>query len=187
MEALADRRWQAELEREVGQIHYQLHQVAEALDWYGRARALFAALADPVGEGWTLIRLGEAAHLQGDYGAARAHLEEALPFLRAAGDLRGEGVALGRLGQACCEAGEAPVGLRHMVQGLALLVPGGAPEAASLRDDLRHRGRALDPAGFRVLVERATTDAAVRAFVMDEAQGPGEGGCAPVRPPNPAP
>jgi tetratricopeptide (TPR) repeat protein len=174
VETLDDRRWQAELEREVGQIHYQLHQVAEAMDWYDRARARFASLADPAGEGWTLIRLGEAAHLQGDYGAARARFEEALPLLRAAGDPRGEGVALGRLGQACWEAGDAPAGLRHLVHGLALLVPGEAPEAASLRDDLHHRGRSLDPAAFRARVESATTDAAVRAFVLGS--GPGARG-----------
>src|SRR6266511_3966861 len=63
---LGDRRWQAELKREVGEIHHQLYELAEAFSWYQRAREGFAALGDPAEEGRTLVRLGEVEHLRGD-------------------------------------------------------------------------------------------------------------------------
>ncbi|HEY5428324.1 MAG TPA: tetratricopeptide repeat protein [Solirubrobacteraceae bacterium] len=88
----------AELASALWPFYYQRGYYAEARSWYERALAHEAELAPSVALD-ALLRAGEVAFLQCDYGVARGHLERTLGLLGGdEADRRAEAIARQRLG-----------------------------------------------------------------------------------------
>ena len=136
-EELVDRRWQAEIEREVGEMHQELYELPAALDRYERARACFTELGDAK-EAWLTQLLAARVYLlRGSYQEARRQFTVVLEEAVVQGDERLEGMARAGLGQALCEEGRPEEGLPEIKRGLERLVAAAAPEADEVRDQIR--------------------------------------------------
>jgi predicted ATPase/DNA-binding CsgD family transcriptional regulator len=86
-------------------FYYQRGYYDEARAWYEQALAAAGELSAPLGIE-ALLRAGEVAFLQCDYGVAVAHLEQVLPLLGAEeSDRRAEAIVRQRLGSIAREQG----------------------------------------------------------------------------------
>src|SRR5262245_61362777 len=99
-EELGDRRWQAEIEREVGEMHHELYELPAALHRYERARARFLEVGDAQEAGLTRCLAARVRLLRGSYQEAQAEFAVIVEEALARADTRLEGVARAGLGQA---------------------------------------------------------------------------------------
>jgi predicted ATPase/DNA-binding SARP family transcriptional activator len=88
-----------------GHLAYWVTDFARGAQLVDRARAIFAGLGDPLGEGRALRRRGAIAAATDDMPAARAALEASLERLEAAGDDREIGTTLLHLGSLLADEG----------------------------------------------------------------------------------
>lgn len=86
LEALGESRWQAEIEREIGDMQLDFHELHDALNHYSSARNRFAGLGEEVEEALTIGRIGQVRYLIGDYAAAADQFREALARLTDSGN-----------------------------------------------------------------------------------------------------
>jgi predicted ATPase len=97
----------------LAQIRTGQQRPAEARSLLEQARTVWSRVETTYGQpfdAYLQYYLGSAALVQGDAGAARAHLEASLREVQAAGDDLGRGVALGRLALLAAQRGEHPPG-----------------------------------------------------------------------------
>jgi predicted ATPase/DNA-binding SARP family transcriptional activator len=148
--AKPDRPMLAEALLSRGHLAYWVTDFTEGADIVEQARALFAALGDPLGEGRALRRQGAIAAATDDVPQARAFLEASLERLEEAGVEREIGTTLLHLGSLLADEGIVDAARPALERSLAIALASSDPLArghvlAALT--LAHwKGRDLDAA-----------------------------------------
>ena len=140
----------AEARLSMGHLAYWVTDFAQGAGLVDEARALFADLGDPLGEGRALRRRGAIAAATDDVPAARAYLEASLERLELAGVEREIGTTLLHLGSLLADEGIVDAARPALERSLAIALASSDPLAkghvlAALT--LAHwKGRDLDAA-----------------------------------------
>jgi tetratricopeptide (TPR) repeat protein len=85
LQAAGDRHGQAGAWDSIGYVHHHRGDLAEAVDCYRQALAIYRDLGDPGSEGSVLIHLGDSQDAAGDSWSAQGSSRRALALLEAIG------------------------------------------------------------------------------------------------------
>ncbi len=90
----------------IGDVHAQLGEHSEALEYFRRAGELWASLGDEHRRAYALRNSAIIQLFLGEYAQAQESLERALAEFQAVADLRGQAAALNNLGLVFCDLGQ---------------------------------------------------------------------------------
>lgn len=124
-EILGDLSGQAMSLQGLGNIHIDLGELENALDFYQRAHAIYVRRDDRHGQALALSGIGITDWFQGRFAEACNNYERAVTMLREVGDRRFEGITLNRLAIIKIEQDELAEAQSIMERALALLIGAG--------------------------------------------------------------
>jgi CHAT domain-containing protein/tetratricopeptide (TPR) repeat protein len=115
-----DRKGEAEILSNIGEVYYLLGEAQKALEKFNEALPLRRAAGDRLGEAITLNNIGEVYRSLGEMQKALDKYTEALPISQALGDRAGEAAKLNNIGLVYRSLGETQRALEKYNEALPL-------------------------------------------------------------------
>src|SRR5688572_27372958 len=170
----ADLRLEAQTLNNVGEVHYLLGELKEALDSFARALDLWIQSGDRRGQALAHINLGYTHSDSGSLQKASDHFQQALALWRAVEDRRGEALSQTALGAINSFIGERQLALNAYEQALRIFRMYGdqRSEGVALNsigqvyEDLNELPTALDYYKHALELSRANSNHAPQAVTL---------------------
>jgi CHAT domain-containing protein/tetratricopeptide (TPR) repeat protein len=115
-----ERKAEAEKVMQRGCEQLQSSRFTAALQSWQQALLIYREIKDRQGEGKTLVNLGLAYHILGDYGKAIEYYQQSLPILREIKDSKTEGIALYNFGNTYDSLGDYHKAIEYHQQSLKI-------------------------------------------------------------------